>query len=123
MHGYEIDCQIGELDVCLLDIFTMEDLPYIELECALAGAGDDGMMLAVGEALEELFGRGEPPPRQPACQGCSHTVNVQEPPAGNPPEVNSRKEAHRAAEEYSIYSFSMTGICEHLRRSRGKDEL
>lgn len=80
-------------------------------------------MLAVGEALEQLFGKTEPPPRIPACQGCSHRVEVREAPAKDPPEMNSREEAHKAAVEHSIYSFSMTGSCKHLEHSHGKDEL
>ncbi len=40
----------------------------------VAPHGQDGLVLSLGLALEQLLGRLDPPPEPPACTGCSAVV-------------------------------------------------
>ena len=79
-------------------------------------AGDDALLLAVGEALEPLFVPTPPPERLPACAGCTGRTRVQTPKFSDPRE--SYEGVHLSsvsAKDHSIYSFELEGDCELKR--------
>lgn len=90
----------------------------------VGSAGDDATMLAVGEALEAILPITPPPPSQPTCQGCGHKVAVRDPELKQVSEIDSRKKAHLAAQELSIYSFTLEGSCSLLKQQQSvREEL
>lgn len=82
------------------------------------------MLLSAGEAIEKVVASTPPPAEKPACQGCTHTVRQRQPKPGpdtSEMEFKSPEEAHRAAQELSIWQFEMQGNCDYLVRKDSRD--
>ena len=78
--------------------------------------------------MERVVATTPPPPKKPACQGCTARVE-QRTPRGHESDVEvkyaSPKEAHQAAEELSIYSLEFQGDCDYLTSAKSleREEL
>lgn len=80
-----------------------------EIQSNFTFAGDDGTLLSIGMALEEILPETPAPPRTPYCKGMVGSVKTREP-ESNVSYTNDPLSVHQAAERSSIYSFTLTPV-------------